>query len=366
MRLPPILALFFALAACGGEPGGPDFGGMTQPGVTGAPDGSESSSAGSSTGEPASSTTTTPDISTGGDTSTGETVWDMGAPVDFGSVQPAGCQGKIDFLFVISADGHMDNDQGKLLAAFPEFMAAIEAQLPGFDFHILSANTNKNIDLVDCSVCTDSCDPHGEPPYCGAKFSLCDKTIGASVVFPTGEDASNRRCELDSGLRYITSGQQDLGAAFSCIAQVGTDGGSVAGQAMVEALAPAINDASDEDACNRGFLRDDALLVVTIIQGDYDDISLGTPDKWVAALRAAKHDDDDAFAVLVLTTDVDVGYGQLCWPDDFSPNKNRLRLLAEGVEHGFIGSICVDSFVPFFTEHVAHLAELCDDFVAPG
>jgi hypothetical protein len=135
---------------------------------------------------------------------------------------------------------------------------------------------------------------------------------------------------------------------------------------MVEALRAEINDPQDEDQCNTGFLREDALLVVTIIQDNFEEKSEGTVDEWIAALRAAKHGDEDAFAVLVLTTDVDLGYGQLCWPDKFVGFKNRLRLLAEGVRHGFIGSICADSYVPFFAEHVADLAELCDDFVPPG
>ena len=369
MRSLPALTLVCTLAACGADEGGSSFGGMTLPGVTGAPAGSGSTAGPSSTSDAASSTTAPDPASSSSSTSTAASgdgiVWDMGVP-DFGPVQPAGCQGKIDFLFVISAGGTMQPQQDKLLAAFPAFMDAIEAQLPGFDFHILSANTNEDIDLDDCSVCTDGCDPAGEPPFCGAKFTICDKKPGAGVVFPTGLYAANRRCELDSGLRYITSRQHDLAETFSCIAQVGAWGSGITGEAMAAALAPAINDPDDEDACNTGFLREDALLVVTIIQDNYDEYSLGTVDEWIAALRAAKHGDDDAFAVLVLTTDIDVGYHQLCFPNEHSPIQNRLRLLAEGVEHGFVGSICLDSFAPFFAEHVSHLAELCDEFVPPG
>ncbi len=44
-------------------------------------------------------------------------------------------------------------------------------------------------------------------------------------------------------------------------------------------------------------------------------------------MRAAKKGDDDAFAVLVLTTDVDVGYQQLCWPNLYTMVKNRGRQL---------------------------------------
>jgi len=292
-------------------------------------------------------------------------VWDMGMP-DFGPPLPAGCKGKIDFLFVVSSGGTMQWKQSQLLASFPGFMAAIQSQLPDFDFHILTANTDKNWALADCGDCTDSCDPEGEPPYCGAKFTVCDKKIGSGVTFPTGLHASNRRCDLDSGRRYITTGQQKLAETFTCTAQVGVHGGTITAEAMVAALQPAINDPHNDYACNGGFLRDDALLVVTLIQDNYDTISLGTVDEWIEALRAAKGYDDDAFMVLVLTTDVDLGYNQLCFWNEYNPNKNRLRSLADGVEHGFVGSICMDSYDDWFKERVTYLVELCNDFVPPG
>jgi hypothetical protein len=194
----------------------------------------------------------------------------------------------------------------------------------------------------------------------------CDKKIGAGVTFPSGTAASNRRCELDGGRRYITSGQQDIKEAFACIAQVGTGGAGATGQAMVAALQPEINDPDDEYACNGGFLRDDALLVVTIIQDTYDEDSLGTVDEWIAALRAAKNGDDDAFMVLVLTTDVDVGYQQLCWPNDLQPKNPEPASHADGVEHGFVGSICMGTTALLQGARVTYLVDLCDDFVPPG
>jgi hypothetical protein len=53
----------------------------------------------------------------------------MGMP-DFGPQQPAGCEGKIDFLFVISAQGTMKDDQERLIASFPGFMDAIRSSSP--------------------------------------------------------------------------------------------------------------------------------------------------------------------------------------------------------------------------------------------
>ena len=70
--------------------------------------------------------------------------------------------------------------------------------------------------------------------------------------------------------------------------------------------------------------------------------------------------------VLVLTTDVDVDFGQLCHPDMWSQTKNRLRLLGEGVTNGFVGSICMSSYDDWFKDHVGHLVDLCDNFIPPG
>lgn len=367
MRAPLALTLTSALSACGGGGGTSSFGGVTQPAITTVPAGSETSTADSSTSGPSldTSTSTTSEASS---TSTGTTdsiVLDMDMP-DFGPTQPAGCAGKIDFLFVVSSGGTMQPHQQQLLAAFPSFMKEIEAQFPNFDYHILSANTAPGWSIKDCSVCTEGCDPQGTPPYCSAAVTACDKKVGAGVIFPVGLHASNRLCDIDSGLRYITTGQQNLDKVFACTAQVGVSGSPTTAEAMVAALQPEINDPRDDYACNSGFLREDALLVVTIIQDVFDEDSTGTVDQWIEALSAAKNHDDDAFAVLLLTTDVDVDYQQLCHPNEYSIEKNRLRLLAEGVEHSFIGSICLENYAPFFAEHVGALVDLCDDFVSPG
>jgi hypothetical protein len=88
---------------------------------------------------------------------------------------------------------------------------------------------------------------------------------------------------------------------------------------MVAALQPEINDPDDEYACNGGFLRTTRSWSSPSSRTPTTQDSLGTVDEWIAALRAAKNGDDDAFMVLVLTTDVDLGYMQLCLPDDVQP-----------------------------------------------
>ena len=357
------------LIACGGGGNGAtSFSAITEPAVTTVPAGSESSDSTAVDGTAAGGSSTTAAVGSASTSSSssgvGDTlVLDMGMP-DFGSPLPEGCQGKIDFMFVISASGSMKDQQQRLLASFPGFMDAIEAQLPDFDVHIISADSDAIWPLDDCKYCNgQSCDPKGTPPGCGAELDQCDKKIiGAGVTFPAGEGASNRRCELHGGNRYIVDGEPDLTEAFTCIAQVGINGGVRTAEAMVSALTPEINGVF---GCNEGFLRDDALLVVTLVQDTYDEDSAGSVASWIEALRTAKKGDDDAFTVLVLTTDVDKGPWELCLPGEYLQTKNRLRLLVEGVKHGFIGSICEQTYDPFFAEAVSAVVDLCDDFVPP-
>lgn len=282
---------------------------------------------------------------------------------DFGDPLPIGCKGKIDFLFSISASGTMQGHQAQLIDAFPAFMGAIEEQLSDFDVHILVANPNPKPGWImsDCSLCTEDCDPLGEPPTCGATLTPCDKENGAGVTFPAGNGATNRRCDLAGGRRYITRDEPNRSSAFACVAQVGLGGADLTTEAMVNALRPELNGLG---GCNEGFLRDDALLVVTIINDGYDEFSAGTVESWIEALRTAKGGDDDAFAVLVLTTDVDLGKWQLCHPDEAGP-PNPLRQFALGVDHGFVGSICEGSYGSFFADTVAEIVSLCDGFVIP-
>ena len=353
--MPPLLRSLVLVCAC--NAGHVETSGFSgQPPVT--PPGQTTGEAGESGG----SSTGGEDSAAGSSlssTSSGP-VLDMAVP-DFGAPPPIGCKGKIDFIFSISASNTMKAHQSQLIDAFPAFMAAIEEQLPDFDVHILVADPDGFWAIPDCSVCTTSCDPEGAPPLCGATIDVCDERLGAGVTFPSGTGSTNRRCEMASGRRFITREEPDLAAAFACVAQVGLWGGDLTTEAMVHALSPELN---GPGGCNEGFLREDALLVVTIINDGYDEDSAGTVSSWIEALRAAKHGDDDAFAVLVLTTDIDLGYWQLCHPDQAGP-PNPLRQLALGVEHGFVGSICEKDYAPFFAQTVGEIVSLCDGFVLP-
>jgi hypothetical protein len=64
-------------------------------------------------------------------------------------------------------------------------------------------------------------------------------------------------------------------------------------------MKPALN---GPGGCNDGFLRDDALLMVTFISGGYDYESEGSPKVWAQAVLDAKHGDPRAVVMLDFQT----------------------------------------------------------------
>jgi len=134
---------------------------------------------------------------------------------------------------------------------------------------------------------------------------------------------------------------------------------------MVRALATE----GDAAACDAGFLRDDAILVVTFSTDEDDDPtdSTGSPTGWHDAITDVKHGDADAVVVLGLFGDNDEP-GGLCTPlsHDFATGAEpapRLRAFVEmWGERGHIGSVCA----PFFAAAVDTIGQACDDFVPQG
>jgi hypothetical protein len=333
----------------------------TTPGITTV---SEGSSSGSSSSSSSSGTTTTGDSGSGSrGTSAGTEDSSTGLIPDFGSPGPVGCQGKIDFLFVISNSPTMKGHQPQVVAALPDFITSIQTQFADFNTHIMVTDTDEFWQMNDCSVCGPGCDPGGDPPFCGAELGPCDTTIGAGMVFPSGVDSSARRCDLAAG-RYITRDDPDPMAAFLCVAQVGSDGADPrTADAMVAALSwPLLGTNGYPEGCNQGFLRDDALLVVTLISDQPDADSSGPAEAWKKALLDAKNQDGEAFQVLVITTDVDTVDG-LC--GEYVGDKNRLRTFVNIVPHGEIGSICAPEYGTFFDKAVAEVLERCESFTPP-
>ncbi|PCC72360.1 hypothetical protein SAMN02745121_01563 [Nannocystis exedens] len=264
----------------------------------------------------------------------------------------------------------MKEYQPRLIAAFPEFAQALEEELGGFDLHILVTDSSHTWSMDDCSLCQDpaDCDPDGVPDLCGATIDECDYTMGSGETFASELGSSGRRCKLAGGHRYITSEEPDLPAAFDCLARVGWGSATpLAFDSILAALDHSLIETGVElnspGGCNEGFLRDDALLLLVIIQNTYEYGSLGGPYQWKKALYAVKGGDEDAVVALAITADNDIS-PNLCAPGEPPLDKNRMRIfMEEQLKHGNMASICAPAYGPFFKDVAAQLAMLCDQFI---
>ncbi len=277
-----------------------------------------------------------------------------------------GCE-KVDFLFVIDSSRSMEDEQDNLLASFPGFITAIEQTLMIEDFHMM---------VVDA----------GQVAGAG-----CDGTLGAGrIASGAGQD-----CMLVGGQRYATAEQPDLSAAFSCMGSRGFMGEG--NEQTMDSLNAAIGPLVAAGGCNEGFLRDDAILVVTIITdeedspldtvasppldgtcapADSDPNSAGDPTVWHDQLIAAKGDAEDSVVVLSLIGDCDAGATcpgiELDDPlDPLGPVSGaepapRLREFTQSFGFGSVGPVCAADYSPFFESAVSVIESACDDFVPPA
>jgi hypothetical protein len=193
------------------------------------------------------------------------------------------------------------------------------------------------------------------------EWQPCDRKLGAAVTFNAGYGTMNKRCELYGGNRYIVSGEPDLAGQFECIAAVGTWGPYPAcGDALIAAVSPELNGVY---GCNAGFLRDDALLVVAIIDNTFDEQSYNPPEKQYDAVIAAKK--DPRAVVMLAITAFPLAEGEPEPPDcivDFEDANNYQSLLEQFPYH-LRGNACADSYTPFFDEAVGMIDEACGSFV---
>jgi len=364
-RLPALLSVVAALelapACARDDPGTAGFtSGGSQPATSAAgsssTSGGETSSSGSTSTSSSGSTSTGEDAASTAGTSAG--TWDVGTSTDFDP--PAlGCQGKIDFLFVISSHFEMKPFQDRLKAAFPTFVNLLRQELADFDYQIMVVDAGTNALLSGCDDCylmCDGCEVPGCPEDypCDGQFVECDIMEGAGVTITGNFGASNRRCELATEHRYITTADAaTLADSFACIATLGEGPKTpVAMESMVSAVQPDML----TGGCNDGFVRPDALLVVVVVQAGQDNGSPGTPASWYDTLVTVKGGNEDAVVVLVISDDSDQRDG-VCPDAGLGPN--TLRILANTAAHGRFLSVCAGDYGPFLKEGAALALDQC-------
>jgi hypothetical protein len=189
------------------------------------------------------------------------------------------------------------------------------------------------------------------------QLAECDFILGAGQV----KDKDGEECGIEGDARFMVDGQTDVEATFACVAEVGThgNGNEKAMQSIVTAVGEDLNAPA---ACNDGFVRDDALLVVTFITDEEDLGSMGDPTSWRDALVDAKNGDDTAMVVLGLVADGDVQGGTCPGP----VGAPTLRDWTESFEYGSWASVCEADYAPYFVDAVSVIDEACDAFEPAG
>ncbi|MFV8754482.1 hypothetical protein ACNOYE_28370 [Nannocystaceae bacterium ST9] len=270
----------------------------------------------------------------------------------------------IDFLFVIDNSGSMGDNQQALIASFPGFIQKIqETVTDATSYQIMVVDTDSywNDCTVECAFFPLMCQ-FGDVNACDGAPSVCDETLGGGVTFPVGSDASNQYCELTGGQRYITE-QEPFAALpqkFTCIASVGTDGDSDEKplQALTAAVSPELQ---GPGGCNTGFLRDDAVLVLTIIT-DEEDGSLGTPNGLYQNIVAQKGGHPENVVVLGLINDGELP-GAICPVEAVAP---RIVEFMSYFPNSMRGSICDLNYAPVFEQAVDLINTTCEEYVPIG
>jgi hypothetical protein len=340
------LTLLIASFACGGSGRGDDEASDASMSLTGISAGESPGTSGIDLSDDGSDKL---DVLGGGDAG--------GGPVDTSS--DAGCR-KVDLLFVIDTSGSMADEQINLVQSFPELIEGMRTQLAEtMGYHVGVITTDTYVGDLSCPPLQD----------------------GVLVTRTGGTDSSNMVCDpYASGLRFMTEAD-DLETKFACAAQVGTEGDG--NERPMGALSAALNPTLNADgACNEGFLRDDALLVVVLITDEEDDHedageacemlpqpgSNGEPPGWFAAVTAAKAGNESSIVVLALVgpqdnpcPTLDKCNGGIAGAE-IAP---RILEFTEMFTYGFVGSVC-EPYGPFFNEAISVIKSACDDFVPPG
>jgi hypothetical protein len=303
----------------------------------------------------------------------GETKYDVG-PIDTDTGPQDGC-GKIDFLFVIDNSAAMADEQENLIQSFPGFINEIVDVTGAQDFHILVTTAEWGEFVI--GRCADKCQTDNDPTCfwddnieCADSAFIdpsrwpCVDSLGVGV----NTDFNGASCNLAGGHRYITDAQANLTEAFECIARVGTNG-AVYEFALDAQIFATSDEYSGNGGCHPGFMRDDAVLVVTFITDEAGNDWGGAPAAY-DALVAAKSGDPSAIVMLGL-------FGDTHLPNAVCTTTDQNMGGAHGGPHyqsyvesfgdrGHWCSVCLPEYSTCFHDAVSVIDTACEEFEPPG
>jgi len=221
----------------------------------------------------------------------------------------------VDFLFVIDDSESMGDNQTKLIDNFDTLVDEIESLIPAVEkVHVGVVTTD------DYRFNVEGC-----------------QDLGSLVVHTGGEDSSRSECGPYAEGHHFMTEQDDLPASFACAARVGTSG--LSDERPLQAAVFAVTSGGDDpDACNGGFVRDEALLVLFFVT---DEDAVMSPSVAYEQIVDLKGGDDRNVVVASLVHVSGLG----CY--DVHATEAHLLVGFTGLfEHGFVGAICRDDWAP--------------------
>jgi hypothetical protein len=233
----------------------------------------------------------------------------------------------VDFLFVIDNSGSMADNQAKLVANYDVFIDGIQDAIDA-------------VESMHVGVVTTDAYPYNA--------ERC-RELGGLVVETGGPRSSGGKCgPYADGHNYMTENDV-LATRFPCAASVGTDG-SGAESPLTAALAAISSPLTDEGACNEGFVRDGALLVLVIITDEEAEVD---PQFAASGIIGVKGLDDTVVVLLANTPDSDCEIGGGAQVGE------GLASFAGIFPHGFVGPICAADYTQVFAQAVDVVEDAC-------
>jgi hypothetical protein len=237
----------------------------------------------------------------------------------------------IDIIFVVDNSSTMSEEQVRLSAAAPNFIASVRAKLPDVDtIHVGVIST----DTPSLAVSASKCGPFAS----GLGFMTPDDTLPVSLV---------------------------------CAAQVGVAGSP--DERPLDMLLAAVDDLANEPGgLNSDFVRKDALLVAVLVTDEEDDHELdpawgsdGDPPDWFAGLTAIKDGRaGDVVALSLVGTHAPNACPPFQWDGkDGAEPAARLAEFTGMFPFGRVGDVCAPSYDQFFLDAVPVIADACANFI---
>ncbi len=240
-----------------------------------------------------------------------------------------GCR-KVDYLFVVDNSASMGDNQRRLIDSFDVFIEGVQ-------------RTQQDLESVHLGVVTTD-------QYL-AQGPGCDH-VGGLVTRTAGHNSSEADCgPYAEGHNYMTEAD-DFSQTFPCAAKVGTTGSST--EAPLQAVTAAVSGPLTEPgACNDGFIRDDALLVVVIVTDEDDP---GPVHHRYETLVEAKDGRSDNIVVVALINEP----GTDCRLSGHASEGEELFAFASQFLHSFVAPVCGDHAAAF-TQAVSVVQAACWD-----